>query len=130
MKHRRLVIVSIVLAVLCFLAYRDLRLWRDTIFYSQDLSAFVLPNGIEVPTNRWLSESELLTGHRRFAYVMTADDEGHFSSPFHLSFFDSQHDGYAQTVEAEGPITEILVASYTVSVDGYTKHTVTRGDIE
>lgn len=128
MKTRCLVLLITAVAALSFFAHRNLRLWRDTIFYSQDVSAFILPNGVEVPTNRWLSGSSLLEGHSRFAYVATASDDGHYNAPFHLSFFDSDDYAYAETAEAEGSVTNILVTSYTVHADGYTKHHVILGD--
>ena len=129
-KTYRLLVVSMLLVSCLVLANQYMRLWRDTIFHSQDVSAFVLPNGIEVPTNRWLSKSALLAGHQSFSYVLTLSHDGHYEAPFHLSFEDSENDEYAKTVEPNGAVFEMLITSCTVSADGYTELNVTRGDLE
>lgn len=62
----RFLITGVVLCVLVFVGNQYLRLGRDLIFHSSDVSEFTLSNGKSVRANKWYYQTDLLLPGQEF----------------------------------------------------------------
>jgi len=119
-KQRKLLLLILGVLAMALLAQRYLRLNRDAIFYSEDLSSFTLASGVELPTNRWLYEDEYLGEGERLRYMQVHG----YAAAWYLGAGSTE--GRARCVDEDGVAQDLLLTGWSVrDMGAYREHWVT-----